>query len=279
MKKVLIIDDDLDVLEAMGSFLKSKGYHIHTHASGYHVPDIVKGYNPDIILLDVELSEVIGTDVCKELKKKFNIPIIIMSGHRYKSIHECNADAYISKPFNLIGLIDKINFHLNTPIAMGKKAQKILVVDDEVEILHVVEDILKIKGYDVIKHSNGLNVHEIISIFKPDLILLDVQISGIKGTDICTNIKKISAIPVILFSAHADLQKTYQECNADAFIAKPFDIEHLLNEISKHLNSEDVPKVFKLKRNKGNFGKDSDSEAENIITDKTITNTDLGVLK
>ena len=113
MKKVLIIDDDLDILEAIDYFLKGRGYHVHTHSSGLHVPEIVKGYNPHIILLDVQLAEITGTDICNELKKSFNIPIIIMSGHRFTSSLQCNADAYISKPFNMVGLLDAIQFHIN----------------------------------------------------------------------------------------------------------------------------------------------------------------------
>lgn len=112
MKKLLLIDDDLDILEAMHYLLKSKGYKVHKHSSGFNVLNIVEGYKPDLIFLDVQLAELTGTQICKEIKKKFNIPIIIMSAHPYKSIHECNADAYLSKPFNMQGLIDKIEFHL-----------------------------------------------------------------------------------------------------------------------------------------------------------------------
>ncbi len=113
MKKILLIDDDLDILEALEYFLKSRGYHVHKHSSGLHVEEIVKGYKPHIILIDVQLAEINGTNICNELKKSFNIPIIIMSGHRFTSSLECNADAYISKPFNMLGLLDTIQFHIN----------------------------------------------------------------------------------------------------------------------------------------------------------------------
>ena len=115
-------------------------------------------------------------------------------------------------------------------------AKKILIIDDEVDILNVVELILKSNGYEVFTHPNGLHVTEIVKRHNPDLILLDVQLSGLSGTHICRELKKTTNIPVVLFSAHADLKKTYHECNADAFISKPFDIPDLLNVISERLN-------------------------------------------
>ena len=113
MKKILVVDDDKDMLDLIEYILASRGFDVYTHSTGLHVPEIVKGYSPHIILLDVQLAEIIGTDICNELKKSFNIPIIIMSGHRFTSSHQCNADAYISKPFNMLGLLDAIQFHIN----------------------------------------------------------------------------------------------------------------------------------------------------------------------
>ncbi len=116
---------------------------------------------------------------------------------------------------------------------MGKK---ILIVDDHLDILNVVERFLKLNNYNVLTQTNGLNIHDVVSSYKPDLILLDLQIDGRLSTPICKKIKETTNIPVILFSAYLDLEKVSHECNADAYISKPFDLEYLLNIISEQLN-------------------------------------------
>ena len=113
---------------------------------------------------------------------------------------------------------------------------KILVVDDDLDILHVVEYLLTSDGFKVQTHSTGLMVNEVVSHFRPDLILLDVLLPGKLGTEICNEIKQLFDIPVILFSAHADLVGLFSICKPDAFMEKPFDIKKLMITIRSHLN-------------------------------------------
>ena len=114
--------------------------------------------------------------------------------------------------------------------------KKILVVEDDKDTLEVVEFILTSRGFDVHTHSTGLNVPEVVTEYHPDLILLDIFLPGKLGTQICKELKEKRVIPIILFSAHADKQKALEECHADAFIQKPFDIDDLISTINLHLN-------------------------------------------
>jgi DNA-binding response OmpR family regulator len=114
--------------------------------------------------------------------------------------------------------------------------KKILVVDDDRDILEIVSYILTSRGFNVSTHTTGLNVPEAVMQFSPDVILLDINLPGKLGTEVCKELKKIHSIPVILFSAHAKEGKVIAECNADGFIAKPFDMEALVKRIKAHLN-------------------------------------------
>ncbi|HEV8079789.1 MAG TPA: response regulator [Chitinophagaceae bacterium] len=114
--------------------------------------------------------------------------------------------------------------------------KKILVVDDHLDILNVVDRFLKANGFNVLAHSSGKDVIEVVKVFKPDLILLDLQLDGKFSTHICKTLKKTTHIPVVLFSAYLDLEKMFHECDADAYISKPFDLEYLLNIISEQLS-------------------------------------------
>ena len=116
---------------------------------------------------------------------------------------------------------------------------KILVVDDDPDILELVELILTMNDFKVKALARWEDINSSIIHFKPDLILLDVSLAGADGRDICKKIKlekETENMPVVLFSANADMIKSIRDCNAQAFIAKPFELTHLVNTISRCLN-------------------------------------------
>lgn len=115
--------------------------------------------------------------------------------------------------------------------------KKILVVDDNIEILNIVQRILTLYGFDVQTHATGLNVPDVVMHYHPNLILLDIRLPGKLGTEVCKELKQIYAhLPIILFSAHAEQGKAFDICDADGFIKKPFDIKNLIDTINSHLN-------------------------------------------
>ncbi len=115
---------------------------------------------------------------------------------------------------------------------------RILVVDDDVDILSVMEILLSMKGFEVEVIAKGENTFPRIESFKPDLILLDVLISGFDGRTICKQLKtneNTSHIPIIMFSAHPGAAATISDYGADDFIAKPFDVTNLLSKVNAQL--------------------------------------------
>ena len=116
MKKILVVGDDKNILSVVQHILISSGLHVKTHLTGLRVPDIVKHYHPNIILLDIRLPGKLGTEVCKELKEiHTNLPIILFSAHAEEgnAFAVCHADAFIHKPFDVKNLVDTINLHVN----------------------------------------------------------------------------------------------------------------------------------------------------------------------
>lgn len=115
---------------------------------------------------------------------------------------------------------------------------KILIVDDEVEILEVVSLLLTMHGFTVQKLSDAGKAVSEINTFNPDVVLLDVNLSGYDGRKICKQLKSADSaykdIPIILFSAMHDLHLTYPECEATDFISKPFDNNKLVEKIKKY---------------------------------------------
>jgi CheY-like chemotaxis protein len=73
----------------------------------------------------------------------------------------------------------------------------------------------------------------------PDLLLLDIWMSGIDGRDICKELKQkenTKKIPIVLISASREIERSALEAGADDFLAKPFEIDDLLEKIEKHLH-------------------------------------------
>ena len=117
---------------------------------------------------------------------------------------------------------------------------KILVVDDDPDILSVMEILLSMKGFIVDVTARGDNTFSKIESFQPDLILLDVLISGHDGRTICKEIKEnenLRHLPVLMLSAHPGAAATISDYGADGFISKPFDVENLLKKINEQLEA------------------------------------------
>jgi DNA-binding response OmpR family regulator len=116
---------------------------------------------------------------------------------------------------------------------------RILAVDDDKDILEVLQFILEDSGYQVNTLSDGHQLFESISKQQPDLILMDIMLNGLDGRDLCKNVKlniNTHGIPVIMISASHNLSDVLkQECAPDDFLAKPFDINILLNKIQRQL--------------------------------------------
>jgi len=118
------------------------------------------------------------------------------------------------------------------------QAATILVVDDDAEIGLVLKLILEHKGFKVLLLQKAQEVENMISRHSIDLIILDMLIGGIKGTDVCAALKSNSntlSIPVIMMTALPDAEQVCKEAGANGFLTKPFEIDSLIAKINELL--------------------------------------------
>lgn len=118
--------------------------------------------------------------------------------------------------------------------------KNILVIDDDEGILEGFEALLENEGYTVTTSADASYLLNIKDKF-PDLILLDVLLSGLDGRQICKIMKndtKTKKIPIILMSAAPYIENTIEDSHADDFIQKPFEMEDLLNRITHHIRKQ-----------------------------------------
>lgn len=116
--------------------------------------------------------------------------------------------------------------------------KKILLCDDDEGILDMLEILLEDSGYEIYAERNSLNVHKIIAEYQPDLLVLDLWMPVLSGDQLVRSIRKNPALqdlPVIIISASRDGQEIAANAGANEFLAKPFDISELLENINKYL--------------------------------------------
>ncbi|MGM0608827.1 MAG: response regulator [Candidatus Muiribacteriota bacterium] len=118
--------------------------------------------------------------------------------------------------------------------------KKIIVVDDDVDILELIDTVLNSEQYNVITVCDAVKLGIKVATEKPDLILLDIMMPSIDGYEICRALKEdelTQNIPIVLVTG-IDLKavkNNYKKVNADSYILKPFTPEELLNKIEEFI--------------------------------------------
>ncbi len=121
---------------------------------------------------------------------------------------------------------------------MQGERKKILVVDDEPDILEFLQVILEEEGYEVLTSDKGEFLVQLHNGGLPDLILVDILLSGKDGREIVRHLRsqeETKQIPIIMISAHPSSEETAREAGANDFLSKPFEIDELLTKVAKYL--------------------------------------------
>jgi len=118
--------------------------------------------------------------------------------------------------------------------------KKILVADDERDIVDMLSDILKLKGYQVLKAGGGAEAL-LFSAQDPDLIILDVNMPDIDGIAVCQTIRNYITCPIIFLTARIEDRDKIAgfQAGGDDYITKPFSTEELLVRVEAHLRREE----------------------------------------
>jgi len=128
---------------------------------------------------------------------------------------------------------------------------RILVVDDEIYIVHILDFSLGMEGYEVVTALDGEEALRKVKECKPDLVVLDIMMPKMDGYETCKALKsneETKDIPVILLSAkgrNVDMQTGY-DVGADDYITKPFSPRKLVDRINSMLDRPDAGDVTKL---------------------------------
>ena len=119
-------------------------------------------------------------------------------------------------------------------------AKKVMIIDDDADITASLSAVLEMEGYQIQTAHKPEEIFPKIFSFNPDVILLDYLLSGTDGREICIKIKnsdRTNKIPIIMMSAHPQASILIKGSGANDFIAKPFDIDDIIDCVGQYSQS------------------------------------------
>lgn len=245
MKKILVVDDEQDIVELVKNRLEANNYAVIFASDGKEGIKKAQQQKPDLIIMDVIMPHMPGGDAVRLLRADAatkHIPIIFLTAVTAHTPQEAEALSVnvdgkffkaIAKPFKAEVLLKKVKELL------GDKMKEILIVDDDPDIVELVKNRLEADNYKVISASGGEEGLQNINKEKPDLIILDIGMPKIDGYTFIRALKSnddFKSIPVIILTARGQMQGLFKVEGVKDYMTKPFKPEELLERIKKLLN-------------------------------------------
>ncbi len=243
---LLLVDDDPTAILAMRSLLAE--YPNQRFAvTGEAALSLAREFTPDLILLDVDLPGMSGLEVCDALRadpRLQSVPIIMATAHDRAEFEvralKRGATDFVSKPLQPEQFRARVRAHLNVYRSVGRAGRewpavanpevlnvpRLLIVDDDVAAIHALRSSLEHMGHFHFATTSGAALQLVRSV-APDLILLDAQMPGMDGYELCQTLKADPAhrhIPVVFVTRYSDAKREARalEIGAADFVSKPY---------------------------------------------------------
>jgi CheY-like chemotaxis protein/two-component sensor histidine kinase len=201
---ILVVEDNPLASNLMSVWLSEAGYKVEVAATGEEALQKAVTLRPAVITLDILLPQMDGWRVLhrlKEMPETKDTPIIVVSIVEDKSFGlSLGAVDYMIKPVSRNELISKIE----SLTREGRRPRRVLVIDDNPADISLIEEILRLDGYQVIKAGGGVEGLKAARNEKPDLVILDLMMPDLDGFDVMRLLESEEAtrgLPIILFTA------------------------------------------------------------------------------
>ncbi len=181
MHNILLIDDDKKLQEILKTYLSSHFFNVVSLFSGKDVLETIKEETPDIIILDIMLGNDDGIEVLKQIREKYNIPVIMLTARGDESDKilglELGADDYISKPFSSRELVARIKAIIRRANTSNNKEEANSDENDEDKVIRIGDFIFDKKNFVISDGKKeielGMSEFKILEAFfqRPKVIL------------------------------------------------------------------------------------------------------------
>ncbi len=242
MAKILVIDDDGIVRDAIKAFLTRSGHDVFCASDGLNGISLFKNISPDIVILDREMPNLTGSQVLAKIRElSETVHIIVLTG--YDSPEDAQeytnrgANSFLSKANGISPLIDEIEKITNASSLKEEKNKvkeikkvKVLIADDEESIRNMLSRFISSIGFLPLTAENGI---EAVNIFKkefPQIVLLDIYMPLKNGIETLGEIIDISPQTSIFMITGNEEEELAREClkkGAFDYISKPINFKKL----------------------------------------------------
>jgi len=259
-KKILVIDDDAQLVDSVKTLLKRAGYEVFCAYQAEKGVALAREMYPDLIVMDLlfagppgpdgaEVSRQLAQDpalkdtpliILSGVKKVLDMPVKLGPDETYLPVQ-----AFLEKPFKPDELLSEIQNLLALRDSIKEKGMgRILVVDDDPDFVAIATRILTTAGYETVAAANGAQALATMRQRKPDLVLLDIMMSTVlDGLSVSEEMQadpELRDVPVIMVSSIADTEyaavfPTDGYVHMDAWISKPIEPEDLLKKVGQHV--------------------------------------------
>jgi CheY-like chemotaxis protein len=243
--KILVVEDDRDLALLLRRQLESDGYQVLLAGSGEDALWLAREEQPQLITLDIMLPDIDGFVVLERLKAHpltMAIPVVIASvvgETETEKGYALGAVDYVVKPFEEEKLLQAVRQGLAS-LDTKPQSPKLLVVDDDPDILGLMHEALSFHGYEVFTAANGREALDRVPQVRPDLILLDLKMPQLDGYEVIRRLKgdeSTRPIPIVVITASpVDKERDRVRVlgmGASEYITKPLSIDVLIQEIKR----------------------------------------------
>jgi len=234
--RVLVVDDEPEIANLIQIYLQKEGYYVIKAFDGEEALNLARKEKPDLITLDIMMEGMDGFEVLRRLKadsSTASIPVVVISAILDEEKgYRLGAADYLAKSIDE----DKLTYTINRLLGRVDEGQKkILIVDDDQDIVIFLATSLERKGFTVLKAYDGSEGINLAKDEEPDLILLDLRMPNINGYQVIEELKRhdeTCQIPIIVMTAYDFDESKTETLNLTAEqLSKPFSMRILTSKI------------------------------------------------
>jgi two-component system KDP operon response regulator KdpE len=149
--KILIVDDEPQIIRVLRTALSTQGYSIRVAANGVEGMEIVHEWRPDLVITDVSMPQMNGVELCREIRAISQIPIVVLSVRNQDLMKiealDAGADDYVTKPFSIQELQARVRAQLRRKNAAAESQQQVLNIGDFV--IDIPQHRVAVRGQDI----------------------------------------------------------------------------------------------------------------------------------
>jgi DNA-binding response OmpR family regulator len=254
--RILLVDDERDVLEILCDYLTDQGFAVRTAMNGLEALLEAKQWTPKAVILDLFMPRLGGLGTLERIRQiNPGVVVILISGRPSALVALTEAGVRVAgalaKPLNLPEMLATLVQAGVAPMKIPQGAtpadriredppairKSVLVVDDEPDVRAVLVEYLQAKGFDPLQASSGDEALERVRHWCPDIVLLDIALPGLSGIETLRRLK--AACPrtcVVMVSANEDTDIAQQALAMGAadYVPKPVDFGYLDSVLAIH---------------------------------------------